>query len=144
MPDTFLDSQLFLFDGEEGECIYIVRLVAYLMITLLIAFSSTLYLQCLSKHYRVMPVLKNHQLGDLGLRNHKASQKRIATNILIKNHLNKLCSIFKVGRFTSNLCNFWPKLPWLFFLVVPHLYPLLPQELLKPGEDILLTSIFIY
>lgn len=144
MPAIFLVSQLFLFDGEEGECIYIIRLVAYLMITLLIAFSSTLYLQCLSKHYRVMPVLKNHQLGDLGLRNHKASQKRITTNISIKNHLNKLCSIFKVGRFTSNSYNFWPKLSWLFLLVVPHLYPLLPQELLKPGEEILLTSIFIH
>lgn len=144
MPAIFLVSQLFLFDGEEGECIYIIRLVPYLMITLLIAFSSTLYLQCLFKHYQVMPVLKNHQLGDLGLRNHKASQKRITTNIWIKNHLNKLCSIFKVGRFTSNSYNFWPKLSWLFLLVVPHLYPLLPQELLKPGEEILLTGIFIH
>ena len=116
--------------------IYMVRLVAYFLIIVFIDFSFTKYLSstfpCVVKHHWVLLELK---LGDLcAWRKQKLYKKGTTTNIWIE----KMHSTFKVGGFTSNLYwQFLIKLSGYFRSAVPHLYPLLPQELLKPGKEIL-------
>lgn len=73
--------------------------------------------------------------------NKSFTKKGTTTNIWT----GKMHSTFKVGRLTSNYMywQFLIKLSGFFLLAVPHLYPLPPQELLKPGKEIL-TCMYLH
>ena len=138
LSDFFPTSQ-FWFDEKEQHCIYCNlygKIGCLFPDNFFIDFSFTKYLSsmfpCMIKHHWVLLVLK---LGDLcAWRKQKLYKKGTTTNIWIE----KMHSTFKVGGFTSNLYwQFLIKLSGYFRSAVPHLYPLLPQELLKPGKEIL-------